>query len=749
MFTVTKPDGTTFDLKPSDSSGKISENIASFSNNGIYKLKEKTAQNGYQINTKEYILPIGMKFYVDDFKNGRDVSDKITLTMSDFKIVESRLRDKNIDKSVKTGYIYPNEAGYLDSKFNLKINDLNPDDFKKGDYFTIKISDRVNLNGVMPISEEPFVIELYDGFSLVAEGFYDKAKSEIKFYFTNYVDTFTLNDLFFTHPQYISLDKYSKSTTSKSENITYQLGNQKQIIGPSFGVEYREEDHHKITDGMNKQSTLPFQAPLDTGVPSLGSSLYQTNFNFVDSGGIYKHIIYVNPLTNGKYDTENANLKFINIDSKSLQNAAEAKLTIYKVPQGDREYMPYGFYESPKLSAIDPAQKDVVDLSSISGDSVTTDNFGFIVTRHKRDNVNTEDYFNIALGRVGKEDSYVIVVDGTIYNHNILGISENEAKYNAHVEYTFNPIPIKDNITGQILNWNEFDKNTALKKAKYTSGVDGFLKIVNIKLGDKIDYIATKQWVNETDNHPDVTFVLQQNGKDYQGEGGEKILTNGMTKAEWKDLPAKDETGKAYTYSVKEKNVNIENEKLIFTANDGRRYEVTIKDNVVTNKLLPEEKVNIAGMKTWNDNNNSDGIRPKEITVHLMKGEQKIDSKKVSPNEKGEWIYFWDNLPKLEDGKEIRYTIREEAVEGYKTEIKGYNIVNTHVPKEQPKPKPPTPESPKPSLPAQVKPIEPSSPWTSDETNILLYVGIAIFSLVGLIGALIKDKKNIDKQGEM
>ena len=40
----------------------------------------------------------------------------------------------------------------------------------------------------------------------------------------------------------------------------------------------------------------------------------------------------------------------------------------------------------------------------------------------------------------------------------------------------------------------------------------------------------------------------------------------------------------------------------------------------------------------------------------------------------------FENLDKYEGGKEINYTITEEKVEGYTTEIKGYNVKNSYTP---------------------------------------------------------------------
>ena len=45
-----------------------------------------------------------------------------------------------------------------------------------------------------------------------------------------------------------------------------------------------------------------------------------------------------------------------------------------------------------------------------------------------------------------------------------------------------------------------------------------------------------------------------------------------------------------------------------------------------------------------------------------------------------EWKYSFTDLPKYAAGKEIVYTISEEAIEGYEVTVDGYNLTNTHVP---------------------------------------------------------------------
>ena len=107
------------------------------------------------------------------------------------------------------------------------------------------------------------------------------------------------------------------------------------------------------------------------------------------------------------------------------------------------------------------------------------------------------------------------------------------------------------------------------------------------------------------------------------------------------------------------------------------------KDVVITE--IEEAKVEISGTKIWEDANNQDGKRPTEITIYVDKkvGETETPeaySQTISADEQGNWNYTF-SLPKYENGEEVEYTVREEAVEGYETTYGENNtITNTHTP---------------------------------------------------------------------
>ena len=88
------------------------------------------------------------------------------------------------------------------------------------------------------------------------------------------------------------------------------------------------------------------------------------------------------------------------------------------------------------------------------------------------------------------------------------------------------------------------------------------------------------------------------------------------------------------------------------------------------------ETTEVNGSKTWVDDDDRDAIRPESITVNLLADGEVVDTKTVT--EADGWKYSFTDLPKYKDGKEIEYTVSEEAVEGYETTVDGYDITNTH-----------------------------------------------------------------------
>ena len=198
--------------------------------------------------------------------------------------------------------------------------------------------------------------------------------------------------------------------------------------------------------------------------------------------------------------------------------------------------------------------------------------------------------------------------------------------------------------------------------AEYTKAINGNV-ITNTHTPKTIDLTGTKTWNdnnNQDGKRPEsITVRLLANGQ----EVAHKVVTEETNwNYEFNNLP-KYENGQEIIYTITEDAV--------------KDYATKVDGYNITNTHTLETTI-VSGTKTWNDNNNQDGIRPNSITVNLFVDGEIVDSKTVT--EKDNWAYSFDNLPKYKAGQEINYTVKEEVVEGYTTNIDGYNITNTHTP---------------------------------------------------------------------
>ena len=203
------------------------------------------------------------------------------------------------------------------------------------------------------------------------------------------------------------------------------------------------------------------------------------------------------------------------------------------------------------------------------------------------------------------------------------------------------------------------------KEATVVQGEPLFWTVKNTKVTN-INISGTKTWDdanNQDGKRPDKIKVILNKTVDGQTtKVTEKEVTKDNWNYEFNDLP-KYENGKEITYSIDEEAVP--------------GYEKEVTGYNLKNSHTPEV-VNVQGTKTWNDADNQDGKRPKEIKIKLFKNGTEIETKTVT--EADGWKWKFENLDKYEKGQEIEYTIKEEVVAEYETNIDGFNVTNKHTP---------------------------------------------------------------------
>ena len=189
----------------------------------------------------------------------------------------------------------------------------------------------------------------------------------------------------------------------------------------------------------------------------------------------------------------------------------------------------------------------------------------------------------------------------------------------------------------------------------------------------KTEVPVKKVWKDENNQDgkrpTSVTVKLLADGQD---TGKTLTLTeaNGWA-GSFKDLDA-DKGGTPIQYTVVEVTVAGYTSKVTGDAASGF---------TITNSYSPET-VDVKATKNWDDANNQDGKRPTKITINLLADGQKVDSKEVQEAADGTWTVEFTKLAKYKAGKEIKYTVTEEAVAEYEATITDFTITNKYAPKE-------------------------------------------------------------------
>lgn len=210
--------------------------------------------------------------------------------------------------------------------------------------------------------------------------------------------------------------------------------------------------------------------------------------------------------------------------------------------------------------------------------------------------------------------------------------------------------------------------------------------VINVKIDfdpdndDEPDKVkGEKIWEGDNpDDRPDTLFIHVRNGDGDELEGSPIELKKsdfaGRNTWEWSlslgkgdakdDLIVSEEYPQDYAHKDK--------------------YLLEVKGFTLTNTWHEDapDAVTVYGQKTWNDRQNADGLRPEKIIIHLLADGEELSS--VETSEAGEWKWIFANLPRYKTASgtgeqtEIVYTISEDPVEGYETELNGYSVINTH-----------------------------------------------------------------------
>lgn len=340
--------------------------------------------------------------------------------------------------------------------------------------------------------------------------------------------------------------------------------------------------------------------------------------------------------------------------------------------------------------------------------------------------LSTENGYTCVFQSVPKYHDGGTLINYTIAEEKIPGYTTTIAKDASGYKFTLTNAKAIDTVTKTVSKvWNDNNNQDGLRPTAITvilTGDDGSRRVKSVSAaenwatmfenlpknqnhGQSIQYTVSEAFVSG------YTDRVAQNGDNY-------TITNTHTPAAtelfvtktWKDngnndgmrpdeitVTAHGSDGRSYTEKL-----NADNQWSVMFSNlpkyaDGKVIEYSLteesvpgytssitrngKSFVLINTHVDETK-NITITKAWNDGNNQDGLRPKTITA-VVNGSDG-SARFVQLFEGQNWATNLNNLPKYKNGTEIQYTVKENAIPGYETEIKqtgdSYAITNSHTP---------------------------------------------------------------------
>ena len=283
-------------------------------NIGHYRLEEIESPNGYINNKQVWNFTVGgedLDPYAKDAPDKRkDVSSSITLSESKLSVLNPNSKNKGLlSDNQKEMHPHLGEVFEFDNKYTIDSNlKINP-----GDYFVLKLSDNIDLHGIMETDISNLDI-IADGVGTIAKADYNRKEGTITYTFTNYADTYNLVEFSNKLKAYINLNKVPKAgdqTIGRGVVGHDMITNSINVVYDSMTA----RELYKGTDGKMHEMT---QNHLN-----LGSKIIKFN----PDTGEFVHYYYVNrdrsttPRSRFYYSSDQ-NIENLNIDYYYLDSNA-------------------------------------------------------------------------------------------------------------------------------------------------------------------------------------------------------------------------------------------------------------------------------------------------------------------------------------------------------------------------------------------------------------------------------------------
>ena len=283
-------------------------------NIGHYRLEEIESPNGYINNKQVWNFTVGgedLDPYAKDAPVKRkDVSSSITLSESKLSVLNPNSKNKGLlSDNQKEMHPHLGEVFEFDNKYKIDSNlKINP-----GDYFVLKLSDNIDLHGIMETDISNLDI-IADGVGTIAKAEYNRKEGTIKYTFTNYADTYSLVEFSNKLKAYINLNEVPKAGSQSIERGV-------------IGHEMKKDNINVVYDSMTArelyQATDGNWYEMTKNHLNLGSKIIKFN----PDTGEFVHYYYVNrdrsntPRSRFYYSSDQ-NIENLNIDYYYLDSNA-------------------------------------------------------------------------------------------------------------------------------------------------------------------------------------------------------------------------------------------------------------------------------------------------------------------------------------------------------------------------------------------------------------------------------------------
>ena len=500
---------------------------------GQYELKETKAPKGYQNKGKIWrftVGGVGLDPYINDSDVGdRDISKSIEMTS-----VMSVLRPDGNDGTEKEGNlkIHPHKGHALSFKNTFKIKDSTA--IKAGDFFTIKLTDNIDLEGIL--KEKSQNLDLFaDGVGTIAKAKYDKEAGTLTYVFTSYADQYNKTDFANTITAHINRFKVPNST----DNVQVGMGIQ--------GQDFTKNNIDVVYDlDMAKN-------------PYNNANMTSKIVSFDIESGEFVQYFYIN---RDRLDNQGA----LTFKYKPSEAVSDLRFDFIRLDQNGA-YV-YDYNRGQYYRTDDYVNRDMPESFGVNERSNNLTKYGQSGPYELKANGSA----NISMGNIGAQNSVILKVTGKVKGDNI-------SSFDTYAQL-YNKIPVKD-YYGNTIGYNvgyyvERTNGIRMFENKTTASAKLEIDAINPK-----NEIIFKKIDQEGKILPKAEFKLEK----YYKDQGKWIQVTGSEKTADKDGLVKYEKLEPGRYALIETKAPDGYAKI-----EGHIQEFTVgEDGVITRQVVKEK----------------------------------------------------------------------------------------------------------------------------------------------------------------